>query len=509
MKVSIRIIYKLFDEYFDKEPNKLRLILKELFSDKENITVFSQFFFSHIITTEIPDFHKDIYKFFLSDKNEAFAAPRGHGKSTTSMISIIWYIVNHKKKYIVYMSQSHSKTVQFIEPIRNEFKINKLLKFVYGDLTPSKSKDDEGRDREDCFDVANCRLEAVSYEKNIRGFKYKNSRPDLIVGDDIEDDDRVLNPELRIKDSNKLNKAILPSLSTDGTFKFIGTILHQESSLKEKIKQYDGKIYRAIDENGNILMPGLYSKEKLEAIKKDIGSVSFESEYMNNPIDTTNALIKPEWIRQCLREDISIEDLRDMRFSTKTLGVDFAFSDRALADSSAFMGLGKKDDFIYLIHNEAKKGMSITEQLNYIKNNINAIHRFDTIALEENSIRGSTKDLSQYNLPIRLFWLANADPKVLKPGLEAKKSLEWSEKRHTVGKFQIINRLGVGFENKRFIIPYKTELDKQEAHKLIAELTTFALNNGQLVEVGVHSDRGIALAYAYECINMVKIVTIA
>ena len=166
MIVTKKEVAKLLQEVKDQE--RLRQLLQYVFSFKENITTFSEYFFPDTITNKIPDFHKEIYKFLFSDGNGALAAPRGHAKSSiTGIVYLIFCVVNKLEKYIVYVSQNHSKTVQFIDPVRNEFKNNERLRFVYGDLTPSKDRDEFGKDREDCFDVGDCRVEAVSFEKNL------------------------------------------------------------------------------------------------------------------------------------------------------------------------------------------------------------------------------------------------------------------------------------------------------------------------------------------------------
>lgn len=487
----------------EKNQDKLREYLRHIFSFEENVSVFSEVIFPETITNEIPTFHKEIYKFLFSEGNGALAAPRGHAKSSiTGIIYLIFCVVNKLEQYIVYVSQNHSKTVQFIDPVRNEFKNNDMLRFIYGDLTPRKDRDEFGKDREDCFDVGGCRVEAVSFEKNLRGFKYNNMRPTLIIGDDIESDERVLNPDLRLKDSNKLNKVIIPSLDIDGRFKMIGTILHLDSLLSKKIKQSNGKIYRACDEDmTNILWKDRFTKEKLKQIRYEIGSVAFQQEYLNNPVDNTSSLIKREWVESCFREDISQEDVLKMEFELKTLGVDFAFSDRVTADESAFVGLGKKDEFYYLLGSRKDRGLSVTEQMKIIRDELYATHKYEQIGLEENSIKAISKDIGQWNLPITLFWTASADPAArLKPGYD------WNEKRHTVGKVNLIMRLGTAFENKRFIIPYKTDSDKERADRILAECTSYALSDGKLVEAGIHPDLPIAMGYALELINNSQVV---
>lgn len=497
MKVTKQQIGELFQKVTDEQ--KLKELLQEIFSHKENIETFSQVVFPETITNKIPEFHTEIYEFLFEDGNGALAAPRGHAKtSCTGIVYLIFCIVNRLEEYIVYISQNHSKTVQFIDPIRHEFKHNKMLRFIWGDLTPRASKDEFGKDREDCFDVGGCRVEAVSFEKNLRGFKFRNMRPTLIIGDDIESDERVLNPELRDKDRNKLNKVIIPSLDIDGRFKFIGTILHLDSLLNNKIKQYKGKIFQACDlEMKNLLWPDRFTKEKLLKIKADIGSVAFQSEYLNNPVDNTSSLIKREWVEQCRRDDLSAEDVFNMQFDMKTMGADFAFSDRISADESAYVGLGRKDGFYYLLNCQKDKGLSISEQMNIMKNELFPRYRYDKMGLEENSIKAISKDITQWKLPITLFWTAAADPAARK-----KSDYDWTDKRHTVGKINLIMRLGTAFENKEFIIPYKTEADKATFDRILAECTSYALSDGKLVEAGVHPDIPIALGYALELMNL-------
>jgi len=500
MRVTTRDIATIIKN--SKDNDQLRILLRRIFSFPENIDTFSKYFFPHAIKGKVPKFHKRIYRELFKDQNIALAAPRGHSKSTcTGVVYLIFNIVNNLQEYIVYISQNHAKTIQFLTPIRHEFKNNERLQWVYGDLTPKNTKDDTGKDREDCFDVNGIRVEAVSFEKNLRGFKYGHMRPTLICLDDIESDDRVRNPELRLKDSEKLNKVIIPALDINGKIKFIGTILHHDSLLNKKIKQYGGFILSAEDgEDGDTLWPERFPHEKLQAIKKDIGPLAYKQEFLNDPTDTASSIIRREWITNCYREDLSYVDLQSdywqERYNTKVLGVDFAFSDAVTADESAFVGVGEYDGFKYLFYCKKEKGMSGTDQMIQIKNILHARYRFLHIGVEENSIKAISKDLSQYHLPIKLYWTAATDP--------AKKKREdnYHEKRQTVGKFNLIQRLATAFENREFVLPYKTEEDKILTERICSELTTFALADGKLIESGIHSDIGMALGFACECLSI-------
>lgn len=475
--------------------------LKKLLSSENNFETFCRLCLPHAFTKPFGEFHKEIVLDFMSDGDSVVAAPRGHGKSTLIGLGyVIWNVLYQKEKYIVYTSQNHSKSEAFLEPIKQELKNNQMIEFIYGKGNIGLAKDEEGRDRQDCFDYNGCRIQALSFEKNIRGLKYGSIRPTLIILDDVEDDQRVLNPELRRKDQDKLNKQIVPAVDpVKGKIKMIGTILHHDSLLSKRLRLYDGKIYRAILEDGSPLFPGLYSLEKLEERKRVMGSSSFESEYMNNPVDDTASIIKRDWVMQAFDDSLSFtDDISLKKYDSKYQGVDFAFSDRLVADKSAYVGLGKIDGHYEIIQCILKKGLTITQQFDYIQM-IQGMVGYDDNALEENSIRSMSNELMKYDFPFTLYWTAANDSAKQKDF-----GTEFEGKRHTVGKLAMINRLATQFENKRIKIPYKTETDKRIAHQIMDECTTFARQDGKLVETGVHSDIAIALAYALERAEMDK-----
>ena len=495
MKISMNDVSKCLKKYKD-QPDTAKQLIRYWFSFPENIDVYSKFCFPEHIQGDVPEFHKEFYDILLKPGSDALASPRGSAKSTTvGLVFISWSVVNKKEKYIVYISQNHSKTTQFIEPLRVEFANNQRLKWLYGDLTAKATKDDTGRDREDCIDINKCRIEAVSFEKNMRGFKYGNMRPTLIIGDDIESDDRVINPVLREKDSAKLNKVIIPSLDINGRFKMIGTILHLDSLLMKKIKQWNGIINKSINDDGTLLWPQRFTVDKLQEIRDNIGSVAFQQEYLNNPVDNETSTIKREWIIKSFDSQMpySYEDMDQLY-----LGVDFAFSDRITADSSAFMDVGIKTDRFgnmrkYILNMVWKKGMSVVEQFDYIRQ-LHYQHDYSTIALEENSIKSVSAEVKSMAMPIKMFWTGSRDTH--------NRTAQGTSKSYS--KENAIERLAVEFENEMWCIPYRTEVERNNADRLLGELTSWAKQDGKIVEVGQHPDMPISMLLINESLNKPK-----
>lgn len=500
MNVNLHQVRRLISDHRNNQELLVK-ILRRVFSFKENINEFAHFFFKEYASAPSAAFHSEVYEFLFEPEDDALAAPRGHAKSTVvGLFYLSFCIVNKLEPYIIYMSSNHSKTVQFLDPIRSEFTHNKLLKWVYGDVKFGNVKDNDGKDREDCFDVNNCRVEAVSFEKNLRGFKYKANRPTLIILDDIEDDQRVLNPALRVKDADKLNKIVIPSLDpVNGKIKFIGTILHWDSLLIKKIRLYGGKIYKACTNDlKDILWPEYWNEERLRKKKRSIGSVSFASEFLNDPIEHKSSLIQRDWMVKACDEKLSYQDAAMSKYDFKVQGVDFAFADRVTADKSAFVGVGRDADKYTILSCVEKQGMTTTEQFDYIQY-LHGIYGFNDNALEENSIRSMSNalKLETWTFPFTLFWTGAADPTHPR-----KIETEFDKKRHTVGKAAMINRLATQFENGMITMPYMSDKDKMVTNQIMAECSTYALAEGKLVEVGIHGDIPIALAYAIERCEM-------
>ena len=57
-------------------------------------------------------------------------------------------------------------------------------------------------------------------------------RPGLIVGDDMENDEIVMNKDRRLKFKRWFYGALLPCLSDRGKIRIVGTILHLDSLLE-------------------------------------------------------------------------------------------------------------------------------------------------------------------------------------------------------------------------------------------------------------------------------------
>ncbi len=174
--------------------------------------------------------------------------PRGTGKSAFgTYATTIWSHCYEFKKYTLICSDIGSTAEKFIKDIKNTFLENEYIEKAFGKLLDDKDK------RYICnstqLEFTNVSfLEAISSSSPMRGRKYDNCRPDLIILDDYQSEDDVRTEEARLKKwkrfSDDVKYASQKALYRAGkkikkgtTFIAVGTLQHKECFYSRLIKQ--------------------------------------------------------------------------------------------------------------------------------------------------------------------------------------------------------------------------------------------------------------------------------
>jgi hypothetical protein len=226
----------------------------------------------------------------------ALASPRGHGKSTiASVFYPLWLALFEKRKDITIISASEGLAIEWLRKIKRELEINRRIIAFFGELKSDKWS--EGQIILKNSTRVNIRARGAGGQ--IRGF-----RPDVLICDDLETNESVESEEQRKKLKDWIFKDCLNTLMPEGQFIIIGTIIHPLSVLSDLLVADNGwfsKKYQAYkdgkQEKGNELWGELWSHERLQQRKREIGSWAFASEYMNNPISDETVPIKEDQIR--------------------------------------------------------------------------------------------------------------------------------------------------------------------------------------------------------------------
>ncbi|MEE8317939.1 MAG: hypothetical protein V3S13_03415, partial [Candidatus Omnitrophota bacterium] len=303
-----------------------------------------------------PAFHKELWELACRPESKvAIAAPRGHAKSTAITHSYtLASVLFRQAKFVLVVSDTEGQAVQFLGDIKRELIENDDLISLFG-LKRKLVKDTESVVIAEFEDGTQFRIDAKGSEQKLRGTKWRNTRPDLIVGDDLENDEIVLNEERRDKFRRWFFNALLPAGGDHCKIRVVGTILHMDSLLERLMPPWGGEHTKTdgikfwIDEEyrkenetpwlsiryqahspdfSQMLWPEKFSQKRLRNIRLDYVQQGFpegySQEYLNYPIDEENAIFKAE-------DFLPITDMEDNL--EYYVGCDLAISER---DKAAF-----------------------------------------------------------------------------------------------------------------------------------------------------------------------------
>jgi phage terminase large subunit-like protein len=217
--------------------------LQDTFLPKENNTA-----------APIADIHREIWSDIQDSiigngtNQRGWILPRGTGKSAFGNYApACWCHAYGIKKYTLICSDIGSTAEKFIKDIKNTFLENNYIKQAFGVLLNDKDK------RYICnstqLEFTNKTfIEAISSTSSMRGRKYGNNRPDLIILDDYQSIEDCRTSEAREKKWNRyandvkyaVQRAVVRNgkiIKRGSTLIALGTLQHKEDFYSRLMKQ--------------------------------------------------------------------------------------------------------------------------------------------------------------------------------------------------------------------------------------------------------------------------------
>lgn len=317
-----------------------------------------------------PACHREWWELFCSDhKQVAIAAPRRHAKTTAiTQTCGLAAVLFREREYVLIVSDTITQAVQFLGEIKQQLLENEQLRSLFKIQGFVKETEDDFICI--CEDGHKFRMSAKGAEQKLRGLKWDNKRPDLIICDDLENDEIVMNKERRAKFKRWFYAALLPSLSFRGKIFYVGTILHNDALLEslmpkrhqrgytvEPLKQWvadkTGKPrvvsgwvsvkYKAHSSDfSHILWKENYDKQwfiekREEYVSQGIPDV-YSQEFLNTPIDETLSYFKRSDFRELSEQDKEMMTKPGWKkLYNFYIGTDLAVSTKEVADWSVFV----------------------------------------------------------------------------------------------------------------------------------------------------------------------------
>jgi hypothetical protein len=157
-----------------------------------------------------------------------FIVFRGGAKTTIYALALpLWCLLFNRRHFIVILSDTEAMARDKCLDIKAQLENNPRILADFGLLQGKRWADLE-------FETANgCKIVGAGSGVNIRGRRYRQHRPDLVILDDIENRDEVRSPTQRQALENWLLKDVFMAGGRNTLFVMIGTYLSYDCVLRQ------------------------------------------------------------------------------------------------------------------------------------------------------------------------------------------------------------------------------------------------------------------------------------
>lgn len=226
-----------------------------------------------------------------------FKWPRGHAKSThMDIFTPLWLMFQPKRliDFMVVVGKSEDSANRLLGDIQAELGYNKRIIADYGkqmsmgDWTEGEFTTKDG-----------VHFLACGRGQSPRGLRKRESRPDYIVIDDLDDDELCRNPRRVREMTDWVKEALFGALDVGrGRFIMVGNLISKTSVLADicKTKGVHVSEVKAVDGEGNPTWREKWTKEEARTYAEFVGYRAWEKEMMHNPI-IEGTVFKQEWIK--------------------------------------------------------------------------------------------------------------------------------------------------------------------------------------------------------------------
>lgn len=342
-------VYRITRGYYD-----VLFFAYEYFSDEKNPENETNLIPKGVFLENAPNFHRELcskldeLNTVKPTKNIAWGASRGSGKSAyLSNIEPTHAVAYRTRQYIMIISETVAMSQNFVNFISTNLKENPKIKEDFGEILSPNSRNNEQDNQEGFITLTDIKVQASSMGGRLRGARFRNARPDLIICDDLESAQNTNTQDLREKNLHWYNSVVVPLGDiTKTAIVYMGTLVNGQGLLPNIMNRadYDSKMYSAVisepinnelwdkvdemlrdienpnrledardfyevnreamDDGVEVLWADRFSYFDLMAKKVEIGSRAFSSEYLNLPSDADSCIFKEDYLYHYTDNDL-------------------------------------------------------------------------------------------------------------------------------------------------------------------------------------------------------------
>ena len=223
-----------------------------------------------------------------------------HGKTVRwSFAYVLWRVLTGRAKYVLLIGASGDSARENLINIKTELEDNELIIEDFG-LQQGKVW------RDDRIELVNgtC-IQCKGAGASMRGTRFRQYRPELIILDDVLKDDAVDSPTQRNKIHRWLKRVVF-NLGKSAFIIWVNTIFHNDDPISRlfreveagTLKRWIGVRLSCLRPDNTPLWPEYWSVEDFNEKKSSIGVAAFSTEYCNEPLSDEERIVCREWIEE-------------------------------------------------------------------------------------------------------------------------------------------------------------------------------------------------------------------
>ena len=265
--------------------------------------------------------------------------PRGGAKSTwLCEIMTLWLVLTKRSHCCLLVSNTIKQVTERALEIKNELEQNDKIIRDFG--SQEAARNDTRVWSHDDFVLDNgTRVVARGALQSMRGVKNKQYRPDVVIGDDIDDDKFMTTSEQARKLWEWWDNRVIPACHPNAVYMPNGTVLGEMALLWQIASGHRGTTYikrtfKALRDEPGCSVCGLpaphvgpmeclvcgerteavrpssywgarFTVPALHSIRQRIGHFAWQTEYEQSPHDSSATWFQREWLEKTTRDDLA------------------------------------------------------------------------------------------------------------------------------------------------------------------------------------------------------------
>ena len=243
----------------------------------------------------IPDFQIDFCKRIMDseDTTEFLIWHRESGKTWVSVeLMPLWLCLTGKIKLALIVGRNLDNAIRTLALIKRHFENKQIL----DDFNEGNPMIRRGDDTKSEFIVGDCKFIARGLDQPIRGIRHGNHRLHYTVLDDIESTNYPKSIPLIQEQVDRVKGEILGAYGV-GQVKYLiisNNLFRRAGIVDGLLQDFKGvdnaniSVINLLNKNGGYSWKGRFPKDWADKKKREVGSLTFAREYMNNPVISGN-----------------------------------------------------------------------------------------------------------------------------------------------------------------------------------------------------------------------------